>query len=225
LNVSSSILHNGSCTGALTDGGNNLTFNSAGCPGINGDPMFGALGNYGGATQTLPLLAGSAALDAYSAGCPSTDQRGIARPQGASCDIGAYEAQVDANGALIVPTLPPPSQCQEMLDPTFSAPVGWYCQVLMRDNAWVGYAGTIPVELTDAGVIIAVELIYYDAPGHAAQNINTPHQVCLQGVGRFIFLDNSQSPRHIVELETVQDRGYTCGFIINPGTVVLINEG
>jgi hypothetical protein len=162
----------------------------------------------------LPLLAGSAAIDAYSGGCPSADQRGVARPQGTACDIGAYEVGDDS-----------PQQCQEMADPAFSAPVGWYCQVLMRNNSWVGEVGSIPSELTDQGVIIAVELIYYDAPGHAAQNINTPHQVCLQGAGRFIFLDNSQMPRLVFELETTQDRGYTCGFIINPGTVVLINAG
>ena len=28
-----------------------------------------------------------------NAACPATDQRGVARPQGARCDIGAYEAQ------------------------------------------------------------------------------------------------------------------------------------
>src|SRR5207237_3413459 len=37
-------------------------------------------------------LAGSPAIDAGScAGTPSLDQRGIPRPAGGSCDIGAYE--------------------------------------------------------------------------------------------------------------------------------------
>jgi hypothetical protein len=56
------------------------------------DPVLGTLGNYGGFTQTIPLLAGSSAIDAGNdAMCADTDQRGVTRPQGAHCDIGAYE--------------------------------------------------------------------------------------------------------------------------------------
>jgi predicted outer membrane repeat protein len=56
------------------------------------DPMLGMLGNYGGSTQTIPLLTGSSAIDMGQDDlCPDTDQRGIPRPQGAHCDIGAYE--------------------------------------------------------------------------------------------------------------------------------------
>jgi len=44
-------------------------------------------------TQTHALLAGSPAIDAGTCGnsAPATDQRGVARPYGAACDIGAYE--------------------------------------------------------------------------------------------------------------------------------------
>ena len=75
----------------------------SGCPAgstctgtvITADPLLGALGNYGGFTQTIPLLAGSSAIDAdYSYDCSlgtTTDQRGVHRPQGARCDIGAFE--------------------------------------------------------------------------------------------------------------------------------------
>ncbi|CCK25678.1 polymorphic outer membrane protein [Streptomyces davaonensis JCM 4913] len=54
------------------------------------DPLLGPLTDNGGPTDTAALLPGSPALDA-AADCPDTDQRGIARPQGAACDIGAYE--------------------------------------------------------------------------------------------------------------------------------------
>ena len=72
-----------------------------GCPGgctcthvIDADPHLGALGNWGGATQTVPLLPGSSAIDAGdNAACPPADQRGVPRPQGAGCDIGAYESR------------------------------------------------------------------------------------------------------------------------------------
>jgi CSLREA domain-containing protein/uncharacterized repeat protein (TIGR01451 family) len=56
------------------------------------NPQLGALQNNGGQTDTMALLAGSPAIDAgTNAGCPATDQRGVARPQGSTCDIGAFE--------------------------------------------------------------------------------------------------------------------------------------
>src|SRR6185295_15730292 len=48
----------------------------------------------GGPTETIALLTGSPAIDASGGRtCVATDQRGVARPQGNACDIGAFEAQ------------------------------------------------------------------------------------------------------------------------------------
>ena len=56
------------------------------------DAGFGPLADNGGSTETHALLAGSPAIDAADvAACPATDQRGVTRPQGAGCDVGAYE--------------------------------------------------------------------------------------------------------------------------------------
>jgi hypothetical protein len=61
------------------------------------------LANNGGPTQTIALLRGSPALNAIPKGqngCATatdriaTDQRGVKRPQGKKCDIGAYEKKV-----------------------------------------------------------------------------------------------------------------------------------
>jgi len=62
------------------------------------DAKLGPLQDNGGPTFTMPLLPGSPALDAGSctdaSGAPLlVDQRGYPRPQGAGCDIGAYEYQ------------------------------------------------------------------------------------------------------------------------------------
>ncbi len=65
--------------------------------GVNGniigsDPNIGPLANNDGFTQTHALLAGSSAIDAGNdVSCPLTDQRGVMRPFGLHCDIGAYE--------------------------------------------------------------------------------------------------------------------------------------
>ena len=73
-----------------------------------GDPNLGPLQDNGGPSWTVSLQAGSAAIDqipATGADCPATDQRGVARPAGAKCDIGAYElaaAKVSTAGATAV---------------------------------------------------------------------------------------------------------------------------
>ena len=66
----------------------------AGTGNLNLDPLLGSLANNGGFTQTMALGAGSPAIDAgTNTNCPSMDQRGVSRPQGSHCDMGAYEAK------------------------------------------------------------------------------------------------------------------------------------
>jgi CSLREA domain-containing protein len=66
-------------------------------PNLSGDPKLGTFGDYGGSTQTIPLLPGSPAIDAGDdASCAATDQRGVTRPQGAHCDIGAFEGELSS---------------------------------------------------------------------------------------------------------------------------------
>lgn len=99
------------CSGTLVSQGYNLLGNNTGCnlSPTTGDligtssspinPLLGPLQNNGGSTFTHGLLPGSPAIDAGSpaspgAGgnaCAATDQRGVSRPQGPVCDIGAYE--------------------------------------------------------------------------------------------------------------------------------------
>jgi hypothetical protein len=87
-----------SCSAALTSAGHNLEDLSPSQCGLGaaGDlvgvgPLLGPLQDNGGPSPTQALLPGSPALNAGdNAGCPATDQRGVARPQG-TCDIGAYE--------------------------------------------------------------------------------------------------------------------------------------
>jgi fibronectin-binding autotransporter adhesin len=87
------------CDGAVTSLGTNLDDLAAdGCgftaPGdiVGKDPDLGGLLDNGGPTSTIALLAGSPAVNAgNNMACPATDQRGVVRPQGGVCDIGAYE--------------------------------------------------------------------------------------------------------------------------------------
>lgn len=130
------------CAGGVpTDGGYNLA-DDASC-GLTGSGStnsvaglsLGSLGPYGGPNQTMPPSSASSAVDRIPGGdtalCTGTDERGVPRPQGPGCDVGAVElaptkvslsaspspATVGQNvsikmtvtSALAVPTLPIPS--------------------------------------------------------------------------------------------------------------------
>lgn len=73
----------------------------------NDKPLLGPLANNGGPTLTYLSLRGSPAIDNGSGiGCPATDQRGVIRPQGAACDIGAVEYRVgDVTPWLYLPMI------------------------------------------------------------------------------------------------------------------------
>ncbi|MGH3265348.1 MAG: choice-of-anchor Q domain-containing protein, partial [Trebonia sp.] len=121
LQMSMSIVANGqgggpNCGGGqpITDVGYNLDtgtscgFSTANHSLSSANPQLGPLANNGGPTQTMALPAASPAVDAIPAstsGCTgTTDQRGTARPQGAGCDIGAYELVQSGTGTPSVPT-------------------------------------------------------------------------------------------------------------------------
>ncbi len=60
-------------------------------------PKLAPLVDHGGPTMTMALRADSPAIDhggTAMTGCPATDQRGVPRPQGQACDIGAFEKRV-----------------------------------------------------------------------------------------------------------------------------------
>ncbi len=106
---------NPDCSGAFSSQGFNLIGRNEGCSGFtNGaggdkvgsgaspiNPLLGPLANFGGPTLTRVLLPGSPAINAGNPlppggggfACAGTDQRGVTRPQGAACDIGAVERQ------------------------------------------------------------------------------------------------------------------------------------
>ena len=110
---------------SVTSLGDNLEWGGASCGfgalgDINANPNLGALQNNGGQTSTRALLPGSAAINAetHNGDCLPTDQRGVARPQGAACDIGAFEA----GAAGPTPTPPPPTPTPSPTPPPTPTP-------------------------------------------------------------------------------------------------------
>ncbi len=121
MSIGMSIVANGqngnNCGGQapITDAGYNIDsgsscgFSSASHSLTSTAPQLDALASNGGSTQTMALPASSPAVDVIPptvSGCPgSTDQRGMSRPQGSGCDIGAYEL-IQNGGDKTPPTVP-----------------------------------------------------------------------------------------------------------------------
>ncbi len=88
------------CSGGPISNGRNLirkpldcSFAKKNTDKVGKDPKLGVLKNNGGSTQTMALAPASPARNAIpKAACAvAKDQRGVHRPQGPRCDIGAYE--------------------------------------------------------------------------------------------------------------------------------------
>ncbi|HRA67327.1 MAG TPA: choice-of-anchor Q domain-containing protein, partial [Caldilinea sp.] len=120
---------------------------------LNGVPaqLEGLADNGGGAWTHLPS-AGSSLIDA--APCLpdfNADQRGVSRPQGARCDIGAVEVQTDATPP---PTVTPPSP------PTVQPPppnVGEPIQATIGDGSPASCTAAMLAAAISAGGLITLD--------------------------------------------------------------------
>ena len=122
LTLTSSIVagstQSGNCAGSIWDGGYNLddgascAFSASGSrSGLSAGLDPAGLALHGGLMQTVALLPGSPAIDAVPSGTNGcgvsvlVDERGVGRPQGTGCDMGAFELEPDTTP----PTLTVPS--------------------------------------------------------------------------------------------------------------------
>jgi hypothetical protein len=106
VNLKATILAGGGsgsdCGDGVTDGGYNidddgtcgLTYPSI-PHSLTLDSTLGPLTNNAGPTETIAILSGNPGIDYVpAAGCPATDQRGVARIP--PCDVGAYDSDTEA---------------------------------------------------------------------------------------------------------------------------------
>jgi hypothetical protein len=102
LNTAPTASDGPNCNGPVSigSGGHNLLGTTAGCTFTKQssdllnkpNPGLAALANNGGPTQTIALTSTSPARNAFAPPCATAkDQRGVHRPQGTRCDIGAFE--------------------------------------------------------------------------------------------------------------------------------------
>ncbi|HET9104776.1 MAG TPA: choice-of-anchor Q domain-containing protein [Solirubrobacteraceae bacterium] len=119
------------------DMGHNLSSDNSCLSGAQGDlsntPVtLSPPANNGGTVLTNAEPSGAPTIDAGTNGvCPGLDARGVSRPQGAACDIGAYEApfsppppQTSTTTVSTTTTVPGPATTATVTAPPPTAPPG-----------------------------------------------------------------------------------------------------
>ena len=179
------------CSGNVTSNGYNLVQNAAGCA-LSGsttgnligvDPLLGPLQANGGSTRTHALLAGSPAVDAGNpaapgsqpAACLPVDQRGKQRPDGAACDIGAFESSPPPSAPVIIRAVVQASATQ--IDGRVVGPPGASLTVTVIASETCGPAGPGSPQ-TQLGAFVVV----VDATGNGIFQA----QVAQAPAGRFV---------------------------------------
>ncbi len=131
---------------------------AAGPNTLVGNPELGPLADNGGPTPTHALQPDSPALDKGNSSVgPTTDQRGVARPQGAASDIGSFEVEVADTTAPKVKRVVPAENA------TGIAPAA-NVKALFSEAMRVGSINTNTVKLFKAGTTTALPAtVTYDA--------------------------------------------------------------
>ena len=211
---------------------------STGCPAgatctniITKDPKLGSLQDNGGLTQTMALGVGSSAIDAggKNSTCAASDQRGVTRPQGSGCDIGAYEV---VNASLVNSVLPtsrsvPVGAMATIFNTVINAgtstahgvtlsmatpPAGTfaYQQTDCATNAVIGSIN--PVLDLPAGGVLCYVLIFTPSAPFAATNIHiraqadfVPATTLYSGINTWLLRSTATAGPDIIAMTTTAD--------------------
>lgn len=168
------------------DAGHSCGLSAAKHSASDTDAKLGALADNGGPTRTMALQSGSAAVDAIpaSAGaCTGTqDQRGTSRPQGAGCDVGAYEVVV----------IPPPATTQTVAQ-------------LALSGTEITVSGTVTDDTGNPqpGVQVSLQKRAYNAHWAEEANLTTDTS------GSYSYTEPAPTTRTVYQARTVADQAHT----------------
>jgi hypothetical protein len=172
------------CLGTLNSEGNNLEdrdecgLDPDSTNQVSTNAKLGQLGPHGGPLPMVPLLSGSPAINRGNpAGCSDTtfativvDERGVPRPQGSRCDIGAFEFRaVKLTGKPKIAGQHRVGQKLTCVPPGIKSPDGAVVNVFswLRSGKAVGRGRTYVVRALDRGHSLACRLKSINAAGAA----------------------------------------------------------
>ncbi|MFZ4656791.1 MAG: choice-of-anchor Q domain-containing protein [Caldilineaceae bacterium] len=199
----------------VVSGGNNLDSDGSCLPdGVRqtsdiptGNANLGPLDDNGGPTVSQLLLTGSQAIDAGNdavcAAAPinAVDQRGVARPQGMHCDIGAYERPDAVACAYPVLAANDEATLRQAVDCLNVAPSGAYTLNITADIAY-----SQPMFRLHNGVLTSVLVA------------GNGHTLDAQGHGRVLTLED-------VQALTLRDLTLTGGKVVAPDPFSISSGG
>jgi len=181
-----------------------------------------------GSPPYYALNAGSPAIDAATCltDIPAEDQRGMRRPQGSACDIGAIEfTQADmrspsdgARSGRREEQMPPPTPSptpRPMVSTCTTLPAHIRVSNITQSTQCqqVSPAGVGDAAVLAAGFVDAVDVWGWVLPDM---------QVCFAAAGgTFQFIDTTPLPRVVYDLPAVAVGDMVCATIDRPGIVVL----
>jgi len=169
------------CTVAATTGDAHNIDGDGSCGLFGSDqvrvyPLLGPLADNGGPTFTHALLVGSPAIEMGSpaapgsggTACEATDQRGVARPDGPRCDVGAFEG-TDTMTTPPTCTPLPRGDCQPALGERSKLTLNSVAADHTKDTLSWSWVGSAPVAVSDfadpAGGAASYAFCLYDGNG------------------------------------------------------------
>ena len=199
------------------------------------NPLLGSLGNYGGPTETIPLLPGSPAIGAGSnalipAGV-TTDQRGLPRIVNGIVDIGAFESSgftitvtsgsgqstgvLTAFSAPLVVTVTANNPSEPVAGGlvTFTPPPSGASATLSGSPATISATGTASVTATANGIVGSYTV------AATASGITTPASFSLTNNPASPTINTSQQPASATVGSTIADKATVSGGDNPTGTV------
>jgi CSLREA domain-containing protein len=236
--VAGNTANNCSGTAVISSGYNLSSDNSCALNGtgdISSTPaLVGALADNGGPTDTHALLNGSPAINAAGPGCapPATDQRGVSRPQGAACDIGAYEREQ----ANTPPTFTPPANITTPATSgsgavvTFTAngndaedgPIVAVCAPASGSTFPLG-ATTVSCTVTDSdGATVSGSFTVTVTAARAQMTIPTPGTQLIASAVRFQWAAGVSATEYRLEIGTTPDSSDLYSQAVGTGLAVTV---
>ena len=215
------------CDGYSASIGNLITDNTC-MPDVSDDPSFAALT---GSPAYFPLHDISPAIDAADASqcaalSEAIDQRGVSRPQGSACDIGAYEYFVAPPGTDSRDTRTTRTTTTTTQDFVHTGEsLNWMGEVrLWATNGLRSGVQFQRVSGDEIGIPAVLELGVLDAIDVWAW-VDQGVEVCFFKSGSLLFLDSNTIPRSIAPVRVYIDDGLTCAYLTGAGTIVLVSSG
>ncbi|MBN1678660.1 MAG: hypothetical protein JW966_00115 [Anaerolineae bacterium] len=192
---------------AYNDDGHNLVSDTTCGIGQVADPLLENLADNGGPTWTMAPQSGSPAIDAGTC-VTDTDQRGITRPQGLGCDIGAYEQIADTP-----PNQPPVNTVPYSLFVLWNTDMVFHGSVSISDPDAAPNPVHVELSVSDGTLTLSgttgLDFVEGDGTGDSAMTFTGAVADINAALNGMIYVPPAGFQGQVTFTITTDDQGYT----------------